>query len=627
MNRSRLRWLAIALPLGALALLDYLRHRVFYPELHDFPGVILLWALLVGGVTAFSFVVFGLIGDLERRVLDQNAQLSALNEIAAASAENPELSELLSGALDKILLTMRADAGIICLLDPETDELVAACHRGLSDELAQQVHRHPVDAEPIAARVVRTGCPVTIERLLDDPQTADMARKEGFRSAVSVPLKAEGEVGGVLGLATRRERRFTSTELELLRGIGGQLGLAVRNALLFARTQQRNIELASLLDVGRASASSLDLPAMLEEALDAVLAVTSAETAEVWLVSDGHELSLERVRGAAAEAFREGTRLRNGDDLPGLAVRSGALVSVHDLASDSRFARDQVVDVGFKTYCALPLHRGVETVGVLAVASRDRESLCSNAELKLLQGIGELLAVAIENGRLHARVLDTVVLEERERISRELHDSLGQILGYINTQAIAIRRFLASGKANDAQREVLAVEETARGLYADVREAILGLRTSPGSEGGLVPTLHAYLERYREMSGIEARLETSEAIEACKVPPSAEIQILRIVQEALANVRKHARAGRATVSFDAAGEDLVITVSDDGRGFDPGALVRTGWPRFGLQTMRERAGAIGGRLSITSALRDGTQVTLTVPARRAMEVASARRAR
>jgi signal transduction histidine kinase len=280
-----------------------------------------------------------------------------------------------------------------------------------------------------------------------------------------------------------------------------------------------------------------------------------------------------------------------------------------------------VRELGFHTYCALPLrHRG-STVGVLGVASLDPEKLCSDRELRLLEAIGERLAAAIESSRLHERVLDGAVLEERMRIARELHDGLAQVLGYINTQTLAVMKLLDSGQGAQARTELAAMDEAARDVYADVRQEILGLRLSLGRRG-LVPILSKYLADYERTAGASLRLEANGDLDGLELPPSTEIQLVRIVQEALANVRKHANATEAVVRVVTAAGALTLEIEDDGRGFvqKTGA---TGWPRFGLQTMRERAQAVGGEFELDSAPGRGTRVRVRVPLTRPLQVAHA----
>jgi len=408
---------------------------------------------------------------------------------------------------------------------------------------------------------------------------------------------------GVFEMVNRLERRIMEQNEEL---------------------EQRTQELEAVLTVGREASSSLEPGELLDAAMDAILEVTRSDAAEVWLRSAPGELVLARHRGADEEAFAERTRLRDDEGLPGLAAARGTPIVVHDLPNDRRFVRPRVTELGFQTYCALPLRHRDETVGVLGVASRDPEKLCSERELRLLEGIGEAVAMAIANARLHERVLDGAVLEERIRIARELHDGLAQVLGYINAQTLAVKRLLATGRIDDARGELDAMESAARTTYRDVREAILGLRSSLPRQG-LVPALRHYLDEYGSMAGAEISLDLvgEGELEGLELPPAVEIQLLRIVQEALANVRKHARAEHATVRLGLDDGALALEVADDGQGFDPGLEARTGWPRFGLQTMRERAQAVGGRFDVVSAPGRGTRVTVTLPVVRPGEVAGA----
>ncbi len=390
------------------------------------------------------------------------------------------------------------------------------------------------------------------------------------------------------------------------------------------RILQRNRELAAVLAVGQATASSVELSEMLDKALDAILGVTPAETAEIWLTTDEGALTLERQSGIGAEALLVRDRFAPGEGLPGLAVQQGSPVVVHDPVPDFHFLSRDVTALGLRTFCALPLrHRG-EIVGVLAVAARDRDAFADDAERRLLEGIGEQVAVAIENAQLLGRVLDAAALEERERIARDLHDGLAQVLGYINTQALAIKKHLTSGRPEEARELVGTMEEAARHVYGDIREEIMGLRAA---REGLVPSLRAYLSGYGRMAGVVPDVRVTDAAAALRLPGATEIQLLRIIQEALSNVRKHAGAGSATVSLELAGDELRLEVADDGRGFDPDSPARTGWPRFGLQTMRERAHALGGTFELRSSPGAGTSIVVGVPVAGREEVAYARAAR
>lgn len=392
---------------------------------------------------------------------------------------------------------------------------------------------------------------------------------------------------------------------------------------LLARTDRQNAELSAFLTVGRASASSVELSQMLEEALDAILAVTPAAAAELWL-ADGGFLILEHFRGVGGAAFGSRPRLLVGEGLPGAAAKAGSAVVVHDRGFDPRFDDEEIAALGLQTFCALPLRHRTGTIGVLAVATRSRTAFASPAERRVLEGIGEQIALGVENARLHEQVLDRAVLEERERIARELHDGLAQVLGYINTQTLAVKKLLDSRKIGEATAELDAMGALSREVYADVREAIVGLRTAPK---GLVPTIREYLSRLPRMDGCKVELHVDDDAEGVALVPSTEIQLVRIVQEALSNVRKHAGASHVQVTVEADGDVVGVQIVDDGRGFDPLLLDRTGWPRLGLQTMRERAQAIGGTFEVVSAPGQGTSTAVQVPAAQAREAVGAGTAR
>lgn len=414
---------------------------------------------------------------------------------------------------------------------------------------------------------------------------------------------------GFLGVAAYLIRGPAHEELHTFPGflyvlLGLTAGVAAFSFAIFAlvagleaQLRQRNQQLEAVLTIARATGSSFRLADMLDAALEAILAVTSAEAAEVWLLEDG-ELVLERDRGADGEALPERAYRRLAEGLPGTAAESKEPLVVHDLELD------------FQSYGAFPLLRRGEVVGALCVAARAGDALSGDAERRLLEGIGEQVAMAIENARLHARVLDETVLEERERLGHELHDGLAQMLGYVNTQTLAIKKLLVSGRREEAHTEVAHMEQNARRVYADVRAAILGLRT--GGDG-LVESLTSYVEGFSRLADLDVRLAIEDGVEMLVLPASTEIQVVRIVQEALTNVRKHAQARSATVTIAAADGRLVIAVVDSGRGFEPERPRRTGWPRFGLQTMRERAEAIGGDLELSSAPGAGTTLIVRVP--------------
>ncbi|HLE30448.1 MAG TPA: sensor histidine kinase [Anaerolineales bacterium] len=207
-------------------------------------------------------------------------------------------------------------------------------------------------------------------------------------------------------------------------------------------------------------------------------------------------------------------------------------------------------------------------------------------------------------------VRQRAIVEERERIARELHDGLAQVLGYVNTKATAIRFLLKKGQPEAAEKHLAQLEEAARGLFVDVREAILGLKMTSASDVHLPAMLTEYVHHFSQLCDLPVEVEIAPSIAKLSLAAETELQLLRIVQEALSNVRKHAAASRACVRVTNGGPTLELTVSDDGTGFDSEHARQAGRPHFGLSTMRERAEAIGAEFSLDSQPGAGTQITV-----------------
>jgi signal transduction histidine kinase len=207
--------------------------------------------------------------------------------------------------------------------------------------------------------------------------------------------------------------------------------------------------------------------------------------------------------------------------------------------------------------------------------------------------------------------IEMAILEERDRIAREMHDSLGQILGYLGLKLMETRQFLTASKLQQAVDNLQQMSEAVQGACADVRESILSLRTSI-SNGGLQSALEEYVDKFGDQAGIKTKILVEPGTEL-GLSPVAEVQVLRIVQEALTNIRKHAKARNALVRVSGQNGDTLLTIEDDGRGFDLDFVVQQKGAHFGLQTMRERANAIGASFVVKTALGKGTTVEIGIP--------------
>lgn len=204
------------------------------------------------------------------------------------------------------------------------------------------------------------------------------------------------------------------------------------------------------------------------------------------------------------------------------------------------------------------------------------------------------------------------MMVERERLARELHDSLGQILSFINTQGQTVQRLLARGEIETANSYVERIVQVAYEADVDIREWILGLCARPSGQG-LRDTVEQFLARFERNYGIHAEFIMDDTFTERSFEPQVEVHLLRILQEALTNVRKHAGAQGTWIEFAAENGFARVTVRDDGDGFDPAIRTDRLEDHVGLRMMSERAKEVGGNLMVESVPGQGTSVVLRVP--------------
>lgn len=255
----------------------------------------------------------------------------------------------------------------------------------------------------------------------------------------------------------------------------------------------------------------------------------------------------------------------------------------------------------------VPINRGEQVVGALTAVRSAPGEFDAEDEVIL-----DMFAVAAASGLENARRLQEAHLlatvEERERIARDLHDDLGQLLGFLSTKVQAVRELVARGRSNQAAEELAGLERSIRSLGTQVREAILGLRAQARPERPLGEVLQEYAADFGALAGVEVAFDGSPEAGRRLAPPR-QYQLFRIAQEALSNARRHAKARRVTVRVAEAADQLELWVADDGAGFQPEAVTQG----FGLKTMDERARNVGGTLRVESTPGVGTTVWVRVP--------------
>ncbi len=264
-----------------------------------------------------------------------------------------------------------------------------------------------------------------------------------------------------------------------------------------------------------------------------------------------------------------------------------------------------------KAVAIVPLKLENTIIGAFWIA-RFAEDQFSETDVIWLESMADQVAIAIQHGLMTSQLQSFSIVQERGRIAREMHDGLAQVLGYMNLQVQTLGALLKQGKTEQLQNELAQMRQAIQVAHADVRENILSLRTTLAQEKGMDAAVDEYLAEFGIQTGVETKF-------SCLIDGNlnlasvAEVQLVCILQEALTNVRKHANADRVTVTITKevyAGTDQIhMHIEDDGYGFAQAIFKRN----FGLQTMRERAESVGGRLVVTSAEGTGTCVDCYLP--------------
>jgi two-component system NarL family sensor kinase len=388
-------------------------------------------------------------------------------------------------------------------------------------------------------------------------------------------------------------------------------------------------KLQLLMRVGRIIASDLNLFEMLQKTADAIHELLGYSNVDLPLLDDRDpETLVVRIRGGAYKArIQHEDRLSIARGVMGAAVRERRTQVVNDVAADPRYIQPPS-GIAVRAELAVPILHAGRALGVVNVEG-DRPFTA--VDVQLLEMVADSLAVAIENARLFAQERRLAILEERQRLARDLHDSVTQLLFSAALLAESLPGLLRRGAA-EAEPKLDRLIELNRRALGEMRSLLREL--APGGSGAdfssreLPAPSMVMLHRHGLVEALRTELAATEAqglaihLEAATYERQSrerEEMLLRVAQEALANVVKHAAARRVSVRVAAMDSEVVLSVQDDGRGFDARHAVRDEAARgraeggMGLASMRDRLRAQFGRLTVESAPGLGTTVEARLP--------------
>jgi two-component system nitrate/nitrite sensor histidine kinase NarX len=368
--------------------------------------------------------------------------------------------------------------------------------------------------------------------------------------------------------------------------------------------------LEGLQRVSETIGSSISCEDIFQQTLDTILDVTGMEGAGFRLLNEEDQcFCLVAHYGMSPEMVRELRCLPVTNQLHQQVAETRKPVVIYDMEKDRRNSSKEAIQLGYKCLVSVPLIGGDQFTGTLELAS-NRDYIWSEEELRWLSAIGRLVGVAVRHVQLTEQVHQLAIRQERGRISQEIHDGISQLISAIRIRAETAELALENGDDTAVKSTLDDIKQVSDDAFASLRDDIISLRDGAQRDKPFITLLSEVLDRFQRQWGIKTSVELTGEEQDWALAPQVELQLLRIVQETIANVHRHANASLIQVRLQREDDELSLEIQDDGRGFDP-EHVQEG--RIGLRIMRERAESIGGILTLETHQHQGTRITIWIP--------------
>ena len=511
------------------------------------------------------------------------------------------------------------------VIDPAGTTLERFLTSGIPEEQAREIGRLPV-GRGILGVLIREARPLRLHDLTTDPRSVGFPPGHPpMRSFLGVPILLRGTAFGNLYLTEKHDDTdFSDEDQEVVGLLASQAAVAIDNARLYESATRWLQQLETMTEVGNALAGEIELPRVLELIARRARELIGARFVFIALPGPDGDLLVEAAadHGGVTRAVGLAISRTHSKSARVLARRLSERV---DSAEDdpeidhemtSRFSELTGLPVPV-TGLFVPLIARDEAIGVIAIHDKlgdggdDRDPRFTDEDMRLAEVFAARAAVAVDlSQRIERDALRRVVQAqelERRRLARELHDETGQALTSILLGLRAVDDATGERERHDA---AAALRELVVATLQDVRRLAVELRPPALDDFGLVPALERLVEGFGEQTGLAIDLEAG--LEEGRLPPEIETALYRIVQEALTNVLKHARARHVSILLRGTTGMVTAVIEDDGRGLPAGEARETG---LGLLGMRERLSLLDGSLTLESVPGRGTTLVAEVPIR------------
>jgi GAF domain-containing protein len=568
---------------------------------------------------------------LYAEVEKQSKELSALFEVTARASRSLEMERVLQEVIRKITEIFGFDAMRICLFDDEREMLHVRATYQTRDHFSM-ISRDFKKGQGITGTVAATGEAIIISNVETDPRYEQLSytktalrRRQKFLAGF--PIKYQDETLGVISCVGRGPRELIADEIKLITSMANQVAIAIHNARLYDEVEKKTRELSALFDVTSAASQSLETDQILREVVQKITEIFSFNATRVFLLDETkEELHAQATYETHSDFARATARVKRGRGISGHAVAAGEAIIISDTSTDPRYMKVTSTKRALKTQqkflASFPIKYKDEVLGAITCVGRQSRRLAPH-EIQLINSMSSQLAVALENSRYYEQTKkqamqlrnyalhqESVRELERTRISREIHDELGQALTALKLEVSLLRAKLRTNDS-DQDRRIGEISEMLDGTIQTVRKIATQLRPDILDKLGLIPAIEWHLQEFAKRTGIKSDFVSRPG--KIRLSELQSTAFFRILQEALTNVARHARASRVRIRLHQKAGQTFLVVEDNGVGIDPEKI--TDPDSLGLLGMQERARALGGSLQVRRKKGKGTLVTGCIPAK------------
>jgi len=497
--------------------------------------------------------------------------------------DSPEIRKLLKNSLDMLLNLLNGESGSIMLLDPKKNVLNILSYRGLKEEIARTGEVSLEDR--ISGYVLKEGTPLILNR--GDKFLGRDLPRDDIKSSIVLPIISNGEKIGVISVnRINRGEEFSQSDLDFALLLTRYVFALLVNLITSRKISQELSYLKLVCDVSRELRGHKKLNCLARITTEGMMRLTEGEFG-VFLIYEGEN---ERLRAIYSKPKKD----------------PNELLSLEPILNSMLKSREEIFGEAFLYF---PIFYKDDVLGALYIEKPDLERY-SQEWLKAIELLLEEARFYIKNSLDYSHIEESIRIEERTRMSRELHDIVAQGIAEGIIKAQLIEKLAGKEGKEEVYREVSALESILVRVLNEVRSIIFEERPVK-IERKLFDQLRRYMEELNRGSSIEYRLVFSG--DERLISQRKKKNIFFIVREALANIRRHSGASSALVELNVMDDGISLIISDDGKGFDMNQYENKRNESFGIKIMEERSELLGGSFKIESSPGKGTRIEVNIP--------------